>query len=281
MKKVYSLSGSQYCYTGIDTPVRYVFCLQHKKVNKMKSTQIVLLVVTIFILIFIYIVSIYYGYFFNLYVRTYSIDSVDPFINLSHRSTVKRLQHNWKKIRDEMLASENYFSPIKGEQFFDNIITDNKWKKVYLKWYGPAPKYAYKLYPKTMKILDKCPDVKLAMFSLLEPGTIITPHRGPFRGCIRIHLTLVAPKEPGCTLTVDEKNYSWKEGDIVAFDDTYLHSVRNDTDERRVVLFLDIERKMHMNWINKYVIKHIAPTTTRINDELEKKCTNSRKVNIE
>lgn len=231
----------------------------------------VILTWVILFLIVIVLLSIYYHYLFSLYIEHFSKDSLDPFIDLSHRSSVKLLKHNWRTIRDEMLIGEQHFTPIKGDLFFDTIISDSRWKKVYLKWYGTPPKYAYKIYPNTMSILDKCKDVKLAMFSLLEPGAVITPHRGPFRGCIRLHLTLIAPKNNGCEIIVGGHKYQWKEGDIVAFDDTYEHSVKNNTDERRIVLFLDVEREMKFKWLNKYVIKHIAPNTTRMNDELEKR----------
>ena len=42
----------------------------------------------------------------------------------------------------------------------------------------------------------------------------------------------------------------WKEGEGVLFDDTYVHEVWNKTDERRVVLFLDIYRDESLpRWI--------------------------------
>jgi beta-hydroxylase len=36
----------------------------------------------------------------------------------------------------------------------------------------------------------------------------------------------------------------WEEGRSLAFDDTYLHEVWNDTDEERVVLFVDFARPL-------------------------------------
>ena len=234
---------------------------------------VAIIVWIILIIALIVLLSTNYYYLYSLYIITHSKDPLTPFIDLSHRRTHKILKKNWKQIRNEMLTNQTCFSPIKGDAFFQTIIDDNRWKKVYLKWYGEPPKYAHKLYPQTMNILSKCKDVKLAMFSMLEPGAVITPHRGPFRGCIRMHLTLVAPRQPGCEITVDGNTHRWKEGEIVSFDDTYEHSVKNNTNERRVVLFLDVERKMKMSWLNKYVIKYVAPATTRMNDDLEKQHT--------
>ena len=40
--------------------------------------------------------------------------------------------------------------------------------------------------------------------------------------------------------------YYWKNGEGVVFDDTYMHEAFNDSDRVRVVLFLDVRRKMRL-----------------------------------
>ena len=40
------------------------------------------------------------------------------------------------------------------------------------------------------------------------------------------------------------EKYHWHEGEAVLFDDTFLHDAANETDSVRVVLFLDVARKM-------------------------------------
>jgi aspartyl/asparaginyl beta-hydroxylase (cupin superfamily) len=40
------------------------------------------------------------------------------------------------------------------------------------------------------------------------------------------------------------ETYYWKNGEGVMFDDVYLHDAHNDSDEVRVVLFLDVARKL-------------------------------------
>ena len=51
-------------------------------------------------------------------------------------------------------------------------------------------------------------------------------------------------------LFVDNKPYSWTEGKGVMFDDTYVHEVRNETDETRIAVLLDLRRK-NMPWFLK------------------------------
>lgn len=238
----------------------------------MRITLILFTVILILVAVAIICVNNYI-YLYNLYVYYFSIDPLTHYLNLE--SIRPRLYHdlreNWTHIRDEVLAAKERFSSIRGDRFFeDSIITSEKWKKIYLKWYDEPPTYANKLFPKTMAILGRHQYVRLAMFSLLEPGCKILPHRGPFRGCIRVHLCLTSPNNELCYIKVNDERYIWKEGEILAFDDTYLHSVKNNSNTDRIVLFLDVERHIALSFINSLVITHFAKTTTRINDEIEK-----------
>ena len=40
------------------------------------------------------------------------------------------------------------------------------------------------------------------------------------------------------------ERYFWKNGEGIIFDDNYLHDAANESDEVRVVLWLDLRRKM-------------------------------------
>jgi beta-hydroxylase len=81
------------------------------------------------------------------------------------------------------------------------------------------------------------------MFSVLGPHSKIIPHRGPFRGAMRYHLGLVIPEDSqNCWIQVDSEKVHWKEGKSELFDDTFVHQVRNDTDQTRIILFCDVDR---------------------------------------
>jgi ornithine lipid ester-linked acyl 2-hydroxylase len=99
--------------------------------------------------------------------------------------------------------------------------------------------------PATARLLARLPDLQNAWFSILAPRYHIPPHRGPTRAIIRCHLGLKVPADAAnCWLRVDDQICHWQEGRCLVFDDTYEHEVRNDTDETRVVLFLDFDRPM-------------------------------------
>jgi beta-hydroxylase len=200
----------------------------------------------------------------------YGINSPFPNMKLNFPNHTI-LKNNWEKIRNEALHiyRSGNSTIIKGDMFFKNIA-DNGWKKFYIKWYGPITDESYSLCPITTKLIEQLPEIKLAMFSILEPGSKIKEHCGVFKGCIRYHLGLNCPKESN--IIVDGIKYNWKNGKDILFDDTYLHEVKNESDDIRVILFCDVERKMKNSFsqkINNIMINLAGPLTTRNNNKLE------------
>ena len=180
------------------------------------------------------------------------------------------LSENWETIRDEALASYKSYKTIRGDMFFkDDIIKkDDEWKKLYIKWYtNEIDKVALEKCPKTCKIIESLPTVKLAMISVLSPGAKIYPHSGPFKGCLRYHLGLKTPNSDKCYISVNGKKYSWRDGKGILLDDTYKHWVINDTNETRIILFCDIVRPTNKigSFINNIFIDNFGHITTRKN----------------
>ena len=72
-----------------------------------------------------------------------------------------------------------------------------------------------------------------------------------------MHLGIKIPTDgKGCILVADKKEYRWKEGKVVVFDDTYEHFAVNLSSDYRVVLFLDHMRPLPvpLSWINHFVV---------------------------
>jgi aspartyl/asparaginyl beta-hydroxylase len=66
----------------------------------------------------------------------------------------------------------------------------------------------------------------------------------PFASSLRYHLGLVTPNSEACRIFVDGESYSWRDGEAVMFDETFIHRAENKTDVTRVILFCDIERPL-------------------------------------
>ena len=99
--------------------------------------------------------------------------------------------------------------------------------------------------------------MKTAMFSILAPKKHIPEHRGMWKGMLRYHLGLIIPWPPGsCRIRVGQDIRTWDEGKSLVFDDSHLHEAWNDSDQYRVVLFVDVVRPLifPLSLINRSVI---------------------------
>lgn len=99
--------------------------------------------------------------------------------------------------------------------------------------------------PEMVRLLKRVPGMQSALISIISPGAYIPPHSDPAKGVIRYHLAFKVPQDrENCFIEVDGQRYHWAEGEGVVFDDVFDHWVRNDTDEYRVILFVDILRPL-------------------------------------
>lgn len=107
------------------------------------------------------------------------------------------------------------------------------------------------------------------MFAELPPGAHLRPHRDPYAGSLRFHLGLATPNNDQCFIRVDGEDYSWRDGQAVMFDETYIHEAYNKTDETRVILFCDIERPMRYGWaqaVNRFLANTIVTAASSPNE---------------
>jgi beta-hydroxylase len=149
---------------------------------------------------------------------------------------------------DGVLALREHLPPfqtISPDQ--RNIAHGDRWKVFLLYGFRLRSEANCRRCPETAAVLAGIPGLLSAWFSILAPRTAIPRHRGISKGIIRAHLGVVAPKDrANCWMRVDDRTVHWEEGRCFVFDDTYDHEVRNDTDEERVVLIVDVERPMRL-----------------------------------
>ena len=178
---------------------------------------------------------------------------------------VAHVEANWLTIREELEAIlEDHeglpnFQEISKDQI--GITDDDRWKTFFLYGYGFEAKLGVELCPRTAALMREIPGMTTAMFSILSPHKHILDHRGPYKGVLRYHLGLIVPRDaPACRIRVGEDVRHWEEGKSMIFDDTFNHEVWNDTDETRVVLFVDVLRPLPFpeSTINKLIIKAIG-----------------------
>jgi ornithine lipid ester-linked acyl 2-hydroxylase len=141
------------------------------------------------------------------------------------------------------------------------ITDDDRWKTFFLYGYGFQADLGVELCPRTAAIMRQIPGMTTAMFSILSPRKHILAHRGPYKGVLRYHLGLIVPeRKQDCRIRVGDEVRHWEEDRSLLFDDTFEHEVWNDTDELRVVLFVDVLRPLPFpeSIINRFIVKAIG-----------------------
>ena len=177
---------------------------------------------------------------------------------------VKDIEKDYMIIRKELDNILDYQNIPRYENIMD-ITKDSEiakkwfpWKNYYLFCYGNRIDNNYNKFPKTIKLIKKIPGIKTAFFSVFEPNTHLTPHRGPYKGVLRYHLGLIIPKDKElCKIRINNDIRSWEEGKSIIFDDSHIHEAWNNSNERRVVLFVDFVRPLNfpLSLINNMIIR--------------------------
>ena len=212
---------------------------------------------------------------YNTLMYLFSAVPAKPILDPRALPQLDVLRANWQTIRDEALGllDEGKIRAATGHNDLGfNSFFKNGWKRFYVKWYGAPMPSAQAACPKTVALVESLPNVNAAMFALLPPGGKLNRHRDPFAGSLRYHLGLVTPNSDRCRIYVDGNPYSWRDGEDLLFDETFIHSAQNETDVTRIILFCDVERPLRtpvMRAVNRLFARHIMRAASTQNFETE------------
>jgi aspartate beta-hydroxylase len=175
-----------------------------------------------------------------------------PYFDRSHFPWIAELERHTAAIRQELLGvmpraegSERVFANDAAEQL--GLAGERgapSWNGFYFWRHGERREVNHAQCPRTSALLETLPLVRIegqapeVMFSVLEPGSHILPHRGVTNTRVVCHLPLVVSGD--CALVVGGERHEWREGRAVAFDDTFEHEAWNRGERTRVVLIVDV-----------------------------------------
>ncbi|SER07270.1 aspartate beta-hydroxylase [Solimonas aquatica] len=176
-----------------------------------------------------------------------------PYLDKRRIVQTQQLEDNWRAVREELEGLLQ--AQFKGaERVFHNDALeqanlrgngrDPKWNGFYFERHGEQRQDNRLACPRTTALLDTLPLCRIrdhspeTMFSALWPGTHLLPHQGITNTRVVGHLALIVP--PDCALRVVDQTYHWREGEVVVFDDTYMHEAWNRSEQLRVVLIFDL-----------------------------------------
>jgi len=207
-------------------------------------------------LIFISVSVLKYNILFNLGIWNIFLEAItdNPPMNIDKKYFEGHIlfedKENFKKIRSEVLdIVDNYDIKSLKElsTIFRNAVTEKNngkhtWRFQFIKQNG-------ELY----EMLNNYPVLKNALnnklifnagISILDPLISIPQHIGYFKGFLRYQVCIETndddPNKP--YIICGDQKYTWRTGEGVLFDDMFNHYVVNNSDSRRIVLYLDILR---------------------------------------
>lgn len=192
---------------------------------------------------------------------------------------VAPVEAEWKVIRqelDSLLVRKEEIPNFQDISEPQKTLTEGEeWKTFWFCAYGLKAEENCARCPETVRILQKIPGMKSAMFSILAPKKHIPEHRGMWKGVLRYHLGLIVPGPKGSSrIRVGKDMGFWEEGKSLVFDDSHPHEVWNDNDSQRVVLFVDVMRPVFfpLSLLNRVMIRVIArfPSVTELMNDARK-----------
>jgi aspartyl/asparaginyl beta-hydroxylase (cupin superfamily) len=162
-----------------------------------------------------------------------------------------RLTEKWQLVAQEaasILRHRDAVPPLKDiSPDHARIAGDGNWRSFFLIGYRYEVAENCARAPVTAALVRQIPGLNSAFFSILEPGATIPRHRGVTRGLVTCHLGLIIPDTPKkCVMQVEDNELFWEPGKWLIFDDSTFHEVHNRTDQRRVILLIQVKRPMRL-----------------------------------
>lgn len=177
-----------------------------------------------------------------------------PFFHREDYDWIEQLESKWAAIRAEaqaVLAEPRALTPFLEapedadlSEYLQGVAdAAPHWDAFFFYRHGRAFDDNHRRSPETARALASVPLLRIAehapevCFSVLSPGTHILQHHGVTNIRSVVHLPLLVPRD--CALRVGDSVHAWREGECVAFDDTWLHEAWNRSDDTRVILLMD------------------------------------------
>ncbi len=179
--------------------------------------------------------------------------SAVPYFARENLDWVDDVEATFGKVKDEVLSNMDLEGdgkpylpqdmPLSGEHW-DKIVGKMNWASVHLYKQGEANEDVIAKFPQVMKALKNVPLALIGgnpsevFISVLKPETKIPPHFGVANNVLTVHFPLLVPE--GCGLRVGQDKFLQKEGEIIAFDDSFDHEAWNPSPDPRIVLIFEV-----------------------------------------
>ena len=99
------------------------------------------------------------------------------------------------------------------------------------------------MLPVTSRVVLSIPDAVTMIHggskvSVIDGGSLVRPHTGCCNSRLRVHFGITIPDN--CGIIVDGEARTWTEVQCMVFDDSFVHSVWQNSTQVRIILIVDI-----------------------------------------
>lgn len=136
-------------------------------------------------------------------------------------------------IANEMAGVEAAFARAR----YDSELNSKQWNTYYFYLQGKPVDHHLAACPRTAAILRTLPHNSLHVcFSAIQPGRSLHPHTGPTNASLTAHLGL--RNCAGAMLWVGDRSAAYRDGEVLVFDDSFVHWVENAGAATRYTLMI-------------------------------------------
>lgn len=158
---------------------------------------------------------------------------------------VRVLEEHAEEIRNEILAA--YGAGRLHERYeYDSVsdlATRGHWAEVNIIRQGMPQSRIVELLPITSSVVLSIMDASTMIHggskvSVIDGGSLVRPHTGATNARLRVHMGITVPND--CGIVVDGEERTWAEGKCMVFDDSFVHSVWQNSSRVRIILIVDV-----------------------------------------
>lgn len=160
----------------------------------------------------------------------------------------EELEKEWPVLRHEMNRLRQHSAATPQQVTGKGISGD--WQQFHLLEKGNWHEVHCQICPRTAHLLrglghghggSVCESrLGSVRFDVLAPGSTIPPHFGPSNVTLRGHLPLSVPEDGSCGIMLHGTERPWRQGEMLLFDSSFLHSLWNESGGVVVVLVFDV-----------------------------------------
>ena len=158
---------------------------------------------------------------------------------------VRALEGHAAEIRDEVLSAYRS-GELAGVYEYDSVgdlTSRGHWGEVNIVRQGVPQARIVDILPVTSRVVLSIPDAVTMVHggskvSVIDGGSLVRPHTGCCNSRLRVHMGIAIPDD--CGMIVDGEARTWVEGRCTVFDDSFVHSVWQNSTQARIILIVDV-----------------------------------------